>query len=771
MTEHPEGAAGVGLTLVSVGGDDDNFGPSEQAILATKLVAPPATQPNVVRQALLDRLDGFSGKLTVVVAPAGWGKTTLIRDWRQRHPPSATAWLSLDPADNDPVRFWSYLISALHTAIPGCGATILSALTVHGSGVASTFLPSLVGAVAQFSTRVVLVLDDYHVISEPRILEAVEFFVHHQPPTLHLVLSTRTDPTLPMPRLRVRGEVNELRAADLRFTDTEAALLFNDVFGLPVSDPEVVALQHRTEGWAAGLCLAGLSLRNHPDRASYISAFAGDDRQVVDYLITEVVDALAPEVHAFLVQTSILERLSADLCDAVIDSSGSQQLLERIERSNVFVVALDNKRQWYRYHHLFADLLRSELHRTNPTLIPTLHRRASRWYADNGAVSDAVDHAIWAGDLVEAGELIAAHWNVCFSEGLVATVASWLDRLPTQMVTADARLCLARGWVARHTGNLDVVETWVHAAETAPAGGPPRDGSSTLESSACLLRAGYRYMIGDLTGGEGPARRALELEATGAPRWRAHALVTLGANLTWQGRSGEAQELLIQVVPPHQPPDNNLAALWAHGCLAVIAARSEDLDIAEQHIDLALQLATAHGLSEYPMGAAAALGSAEVSRLKRRSDEAEASGHRGLELAQRGGARLETTHGHLSLAATLGPGQPKLARSHLDEAWRILKTCADPGILTTVADEVEAVCGRAAPPDSVSRPTLEPLTRRERNVLRLLNSELSLREIAAELFVSYNTVKSQTRAVYRKLGVSTRAEAVAISKGRTLGPS
>jgi LuxR family maltose regulon positive regulatory protein len=770
MSEHPELAAGGRLALVPVA-DDDRAGPGQQAILATKLVAPPATQHNVVRQALLDRLESFSGKLTVVVAPAGWGKTTLVRDWRQRHPRSATAWLSLDPADNDPVRFWSYLISALQTAIPGCGATIVAALAAQGSGVANTFLPSLISTVAEFTSPVVLVLDDYHVISDPRILEAVEFLVHHQPPTLHLVLATRADPTLPMPRLRVRGEMNELRAADLRFTNSEAGVLLNDVFGLSVSDPDVVALHHRTEGWAAGLCLAGLSLRNHADQASYISAFAGDDRQVVDYLITEVVDALAPEVRAFLVETSILEQLSAELCDAVIDGSGSQQLLEQVERSNLFVVPLDNKRQWYRYHHLFADLLRSELHRTNPALVTTLHRRASRWYADNAAISHAVDHAIWAGDLIEAGELIAAYWNVCFSEGLVATVASWLDRLPPQMVTADARLCLAQGWVARHTGNLEVVETWVRAAENAPARGPLRDGSSTLESSTCLLRAGHRYMIGDLTGGEGPARRALDLEATGVPRWRAHALVTLGANLTWQGRSDEAQDLLAQVVPPHQPPANNLAALWAHGCLAVIATRDGHLDIAQQHIDLASRLATAHGLSEYPMSAAAALASAEVSRLKRQTDEAEASGHRGLELAQRGGARLETAYGHLGLAAALHQKQPEQACSHLDEAGRILKSCADPGILTAIAGEVEPMCRPGTPPDIGPRSTPEPLTGRERNVLRLLSTELTLREIAAELFVSYNTVKSQTRSVYRKLGVSTRAEAVAISKGRTLGPA
>jgi LuxR family maltose regulon positive regulatory protein len=759
MTERSKGQSG----LLSVGGDGDDSGRSRQPVLATKLFAPLTNRPNVVRQALLDRLDSFSGKLTVVVAPPGWGKTTLVRDWRQRHPLSSTAWLSLDPADNDPVRFWSYLITALQTAVPGFRAATLAALVAHGSGVANAFLPDLIGTVAQFDSDVVLVLDDFHVISNLEILEAFGFLVHHQPPTLHLVLATRTDPALPMPRLRVRGEVNELRAADLRFTDAEAAALLHDVFGLPVSDHEVAALQHRTEGWAAGLCLAGLSLRNHTDRSRYITSFAGDDRQVVDYLISEVIDGLPSEVRAFLVQTSILDRLSAGLCDAVTDGSGSQHLLEKIERSNLFVVPLDNKRQWYRYHHLFADLLRSELQRTNPTLVPTLHRRASRWYSNNAAVSEAVDHAIRAGDLSEAGELIAAHWNVCFSEGLVATVASWLDLLPPQMVTDDARLCLARGWVARHTGKLDVVETWVQAAESATPKGPLRDGSSTLESSACLLRAGHRYMIGDLTGGEGPARRALLLESTGAPRWRAHALVTLGANLTWQGQIGEANELLVQVIPRQEPPANNLGALWAHGCLAVIAARQGNLETAQRHIDQALELATAHGLTEYPMGAAAAVAAAEVLRFKHQFDEAETSGHHGLELASRGAARLETAYAHLSLAATLNHRQPQASRFHLDEARRVLARCADPGILTTIAEEVDTLC-RHGTTDVTDRATPEPLTQRERNVLRLLDSDLSLREIAAELFVSYNTVKSHTSAVYRKLGVSTRAEAVAIAR-------
>jgi LuxR family maltose regulon positive regulatory protein len=717
----------------------------------------------VARQVLLDRLDAFSGKLTVVVAPAGWGKTTLLRDWRRRPHTSATAWFSVDAADNDAVRFWSYAIAALQSVAPGCGARALSSLVAQGSGAPDTFLPDLVDAIDGHNHEVVLVIDDYHLVSNPQILRSVEFLVHHLPAELRLVIATRTDPPLPLARLRVRGDVNELRAADLRFTDAEAAALFNDVLGLPLSETDVAGLQGRTEGWAAGLCLAGLSMRAHPDRSRYIESFAGDDRQVVDYLITEVVDGLAPDMRTFLLRTSVLGRLCAPLCDAVIAGSGSQEVLEEIERSNIFLVPLDNKRHWYRYHHLFADLMRAELHRTDPGLVPTLHHRASRWYAANGSVSEAVDHAIWGGDDGEAGELIAANWNICFSEGLVATVESWLDRLPAEMVADDARLCLIRGWVARHTGRLDAVERWARAAETGEPRGPLRDGISSLESSICLLRAGYRYMMGDLTGGEGPARRALHLEAAGAPRWRAHALVSLGANLTWQGRAAEARELLERVDQPHQPPANNLAALWAHGCLAALAVRDKDLDAAANHIGRASDLAALHGLGEYSMGATAVLVSAEVARGAGRLADAEAAARRSLELARRGGARLETALAHLMLAALPGH-DASFSRAHLDEARRMVAGCASPGLVPSIVDDVEVLLGRL-PRAELPRdhPTPEPLTRRESNVLRLLHSDLSLREIAAELFVSYNTVKSQTRAIYRKLGVSTRAEAVARS--------
>jgi LuxR family maltose regulon positive regulatory protein len=767
MTGHPDRTGGGRLALVAAPRGLPDDASAHQPLLSTKLIAPPANRPTVDRQGLLDRLDGFRGKLTVVVAPAGWGKTTVVRDWRRRPHSSATAWLSLDGSDNDPVRFWSYVIAALQAVAPGCGSAALSSLVAQGTGAADTFLPVLIQALIGLEQETVLVLDDYHAVSNPEIHKAVEFLVHHLPPTLRVVIATRTDPVLPLARLRVRGEVDELRAADLRFTDHEAAALFHDVLGIPVSERDVAGLQSRTEGWAAGLCLAGLSMRTQADPSRYIESFAGDDRQIVDYLITEVVDALAPDVRVFLLRTSVLGRLCSSLCDAVIDGSGSQGVLEEIERSNLFLVPLDNKRQWYRYHHLFADLMRSELHRTDPGLAPTLYHRASGWFAANGFVSEAVDHALAGGDSEGAAELVVANWNICFSEGMVATVQSWLDRLPPEVVAQDARLCLTRGWVARHTGHLDTVEAWIQAAEATTARGPLKDGLSSLESSACLLRAGYRYMVGDLRGGEAPARRALELEGAGAPRWRAHVLVTLGANLMWQGNVNEAYELLTQVVPANQPPANNLAALWAHGCLAAIAAQRGDLDGAALHVGDALELAEVHGLGEYSIGATAVLISAEVARRRGWPDTANAAAERCLDLAQRGGARLETTLAHLMVAAMAG-NDVQRARAHLDEARRIIGGCASPGALTALVRDAEERVGRSAPVGSRAPAPQQPLTPRESSVLRLLDSDLSLREIAAELYVSHNTVKSQTRAIYRKLGVATRAEAVARSSGNDL---
>jgi len=378
-------------------------------VLASKL-RPSAGRPGaVVLQPLLSRLsEDLSTRLVLISTPAGWGKTCLLRDWRLADTASRTAWVSVDPGDNDPVRFWAHVIASVAGASQGFGAAVLPVLTAPGAISTDAVLPMLVNELEVLPAPVTLVLDDYHLISSRDILGSVAFLVEHLPPAFRLALAARADPGLPLARLRARGEMLEIRADDLRFTEAETAALLNGTLGLALGPADIHALQQRTEGWAAGLYLAGLSLRGRPEPSAFIQAFAGDDRQIVDYLLAEVLDGLPAEIRSFLLRTSVLDRLSGPLCDAVVGGDGAQRILEEMERANLFLVRLDTKRRWYRYHHLFADLLRYELDRAEPGLAALLHRRASAWHQAAGNIAEAIGHAISAGDLSDARELIAS---------------------------------------------------------------------------------------------------------------------------------------------------------------------------------------------------------------------------------------------------------------------------------------------------------------------------------------------------------------------------
>ena len=732
-------------------------------MLASKLRLPAGRPGAVVRQPLLSRLsEDRPARLVVISAPAGWGKTCLLRDWRLADTASRTAWVSVDPGDNDPVRFWAHVIASVAGVSPGFGAAALPVLTAPGAGSLDAVLPMLVNELEVLPAPVTLVLDDYHLISNQDILRSVAFMVEHLPPAVRLALAVRADPELPLARLRARGEMFEIRADDLRFTEAETAALLNGTLGLALAPADIRALQQRTEGWAAGLYLAGLSLRGRPEPSAFIQAFAGDDRQIVDYLLAEVLDGLPAEIRSFLLRTSVLDRLSGPLCDAVTGGSGSQRLLEEMERANLFLVRLDTRRRWYRYHQLFGELLRHELDRAEPGLAALLHRRASAWHHGHGNTAEAIGHALSVGDVADARELIASGWHACFNEGLFETVESWLDRLPPETVTQDARLCLIRAWLARNLGRLDEVEPWVEVAEAGVPQGPLREGVASVESAACMLRAGHRQMTGDLAGAEPPSRRAVALEESGAPRWRAGSLATLGANLCWQGRDGEAVAVLGQVARAGRPLANYLAGVWAMGCLAAIRARAGDLDAAERDARKATDLAAGHGLGEYWITATAVITMADVLDRRGQTAEAEAAALKGLELARRGRARLETACALLCLARIrFHDGNSDDARARLRAAREIIAACADPGVLTELVTRTERVLaartGAAGPaPGRQAR----PLSGREQEILRWLSSDLSLREIARQLFVSYDTMKTHTRHIYRKLGVSTRKQAV-----------
>jgi LuxR family maltose regulon positive regulatory protein len=752
-------------TARSAGGERAGPGGSRHAtlVLASKLRLPAGRPGAVVRQPLLSRLsEDRPARLVVISAPAGWGKTCLLRDWRLADTASRTAWVSVDPGDNDPVRFWAHVIASVAGVSPGFGAAALPVLTAPGAGSTDAVLPMLVNELEVLPAPVTLVFDDYHLISNQDILRSVAFMVEHLPPAVRLALAVRADPELPLARLRARGEMFEIRADDLRFTEAETAALLNGTLGLALGQADIRALQQRTEGWAAGLYLAGLSLRGRPEPSAFIQAFAGDDRQIVDYLLAEVLDGLPAEIRSFLLRTSVLDRLSGPLCDAVTGGSGSQRILEEMERANLFLVRLDTRRHWYRYHQLFGELLRHELDRAEPGLAAVLHRRASQWHQDHGNLAEAIGHAISAGDLADARELIASGWHACFNEGLVETVESWLDRLPPEIVADDARLCLVRAWLARNLGRLDEVEPWVQAAEAGMPQGPLREGITSVESAACMLRAGYRQMAGNLGGAEPSSRRAVAIEESGTPRWRAGSLATLGANLCWQGRDGEAVAVLDQVAGAGRPLANNLAAVWAIGCLSAIRARAGDLDAAERHARQATDLAYQHGLGEHWITATAVITMADVLDRRGRTAEAEATALRGLELAHRGGARLETACALLCLARIrFHDGNSDDARARLRAAKEIIAACADPGVLTELMTRTKLVlAARTAMTGQAPGRLAQPLSGREQEILRWLSSDLSLREIASQLFVSYDTMKTHARHIYRKLGVSTRKQAV-----------
>jgi LuxR family maltose regulon positive regulatory protein len=382
----------------------------EPAVLLAAKSAPPAIRSQLIeRAALIEVLSAEpSRKLTLLSAPTGWGKTTLLAQWvsgaddRRRR-----GWLSLDASDNDPARFWAGAIAALGRASPGVAPRAFELIKM-GADPRQVVLPTLVDELAAIDYQLALILDDYHLVENRTLHEQVGFVVERMPQTFQLVIATRSDPMLPLARLRARGELLELRADELRFQAGEAADLLDGVLGLKLTEAQVQLLFRRTEGWAAGLHLAALSLAGRSDAAAFIKTFAGDNRHIVDYLMAEVLDGQPSHLRSFLLRTSVLGRLSGPLCDAMLQTSGSDSVLEKIERENLFVVPLDMSRHWYRYHQLFAELLRTELHRSEPDLVADLHRRAAAWFEAEGLIDEALRHVTAAGDIARSIDLIAA---------------------------------------------------------------------------------------------------------------------------------------------------------------------------------------------------------------------------------------------------------------------------------------------------------------------------------------------------------------------------
>ena len=440
-------------------------------LLETKLYVPRSRRGLVPRPRLSERLDrGTASKLTLVSAPAGFGKTTLLTEWLAAGPAAPAderlaAWLSLDRADNDPASFWTYVIAALRTVASGVGESALALLQAPQPPPIETVLTALLNDLGAIAGDIVLVLDDYHVIDARDVQDGMAFLLDHLPPGLHVVIASRADPALPLARLRARGELAEIRAAELRFTPDEAAAYLNEMMGLQLTARDVAALEGRTEGWIAALQLAALSMQGRDDVAGFIAGFAGDDRYVVDYLAEEVLQRQPDRVQAFLLQTSILGRLSGPLCDAVTGQGGGKAMLEALDRGNLFLVPLDDRRRWYRYHHLFADVLQARLLDEQPGQVPDLHRRASAWYEQNGEPSVAIGHALAAEDFGRAADLVELAIPAMRRTRQEATVRGWLEALPDEVVRVRPVLSVAVAGALLTGGELEGVEDRLRDAE------------------------------------------------------------------------------------------------------------------------------------------------------------------------------------------------------------------------------------------------------------------------------------------------------------------
>ena len=738
--------------------------PPGPPLVETKLRPPDRRAGLVARPDLVAQLDAAAERhrLTLVSAAAGWGKTTLVGDWLSGCG-RPTAWVALDASDNDPARFWRYVSEALGRAGIPVDAQAVGALSGTGD-TREAGLSALINAMDDSGVEATIAFDDYHAISEPGIHEAVAFVVQHLPGSLRLVMTSRTDPPIGLGRLRARGDLGEIRSSDLRFSDGEAQDLLNQAIGLDLELEQVRRLRTRTEGWAAGLYLAGLSLRGRDDAGAFIDAFAGDDRMVVDYLAAEVLEGQDPERRRFLLRTSILGRLTGPLCDAVTGSTDSARTLADLERSNLFLVPLDSRREWFRYHHLFGELLRHELRLTAAAgEVGALHRRAAAWHLEQGAIDDAIEHAAAAGDLDLAADLIAEHWSSYQRSGWTTTNQRWLALLPAERVRSDPRLCLTQAFLALNLGRAETAAPWLDAAEEA--GRAVEDPAQTLLIEAAIAsgRSIERLLAGDEVAAVRTGRRAVALTPPGDTWWRTLACMALGIALHATDELHEAVPILEEALTAGRRCDAGPLVVVAACHLGGTAIELGEIDQAAALAREALVIAAEERHSEYPHAAGAHAVAAQALAARGEHDAAAEEADRAVSLAARGSSPTEQAHarvvrGQVALAA----GDLALASRCAQEVERLLAASTAPLHLSRLARELREAT-RA--PRAAAEPAGD-LTDREVAVLRRLAGTASAREIAAGLHVSHNTVKTQVRSIYRKLGVATREEAVERARER-----
>ena len=667
-------------------------------LLATKLHVPGSRPSFVPRPRLAERLDeGLEPGLVLVCAPAGYGKTVLLASWaRCRERP--VAWLSLDAGDNDPARFWRHTLGALDRVRPGIGERVGPLL---GPPAPPSFEPLVTAllnelAVPSDERELLLVLDDYHLISSQPVHASLGFLLEHRPPGLHVVLASRADPPLALARLRARGQLAELRAGELRFTADEAAALLLQVAagpGMALPDAAVAALAARTEGWAAGLQLAGLSLRGQADVAGFVAAFTGSHRYVLDYLAEEVLERQSEQVRTFLLETSVLERLSGSLCDAVTGRPGGQALLEQVERAGLFLVPLDEVRGWWRYHQLFADLLRARLEQQGGRA-RELHENAAAWYEERGLADDAIRHAMAAGQMTWAARLIESHFDaVWYLRGEAATIQRWLSALPADLVRTRPRLLLAQALVAALSGRLEMVEERLDAAERAYAGAADEPFEPTIGRATSLLvnvpalialrRCYLAQLRGDAEETAAFASRALA--ESGEGEWLLNSAIQgFLAVAEWlRGRLAEAEHALMSSIDGWRVAGQFTLIAWGVYHLGQVQCGQGRLDAAARTCQQALQATTVTSQPPLPAAGPAHTGLAAVAYQRNELDGALRQATEGIALCRQFVHTPSLAAGLVTLAwIRQASGDPAGALEAISEAGQVSRGPA--GLLNPV---------------------------------------------------------------------------------------
>jgi LuxR family maltose regulon positive regulatory protein len=569
--------------------------------------------------------------VVLVCAPAGFGKTTLLADWATRAT-LPVAWLSLDPEDNDPSRFWRYVVVALDRICGGLAERVAPLLSSPGLASGQGVVTAVVNELVAARDELALVLDDYHVLESRSIHEDMAFLLSHLPPQLHVVIVSRSDPPLPLARIRASGQLAEFRAADLRFTPEESAALLRELWGLDLSPEAVTTLESRTEGWAVGLQLAAISLRESPDPDAFLGAFAGTHRHILDYLSEEVLERQPDQVRTFLLESSIFERLGGSVCDAVTGRSDSQEMLEDLERANLFVVPLDEERRWYRFHHLFGDLLRARLQRAEAARLPDLHRRAAEWFVQHGLIDDAIRHVLAAGDWTWAARLVEQHLNETLRRGERVILAKWLSSLPDDTVRSHPVLSFAQAEVQFHLGHLNQVDRLLEQAECAIEPGQerralefPTDAGMVAEQSAAiaLLRAKVAGVRGDADRMAEHAAVALAemAEDEFGPRFWARWLSGGGAD--WmRGRLADAERAAAEMLAEGRAAPDRYPLLTSCYSLAEVQRARGKLSAALRTYRESLRIATEGGRSSPFHECEAHVGIAQVLYQRDQLDEA-----------------------------------------------------------------------------------------------------------------------------------------------------